>query len=750
MRRIFRLMQITDYASFDRLCAQNGIIEAYYDIRGVHHVASVEARCTLLNALGFQADSDAAVHTSLQQMQRRRWQEMVAPVTVYRENSHGQGIVLNLDEDQLNQPLQWLIRSENSESFQGRWELSAAQAEETIELNGRRLARLRAMLPPDLGPGYHRLELQQDGVTVEALLVVAPGTCYLPDIIQAGGKPWGISLQLYALRSRRNWGIGDFSDLQSAIRILAPLGIDSIGLNPLHALFSHLPENASPYSPSSRDFINHLYLDIESIEEFHSSEAALQRVNCDSFQNRLQALRDSPRVDYSGVCSAKLEVLKLCYQQFQQQADDQSARTRGFREFQANGSDALYRFALFEALQSHFHHQDSRIQTWQQWPQDYQTPDSNTVARWAAAHQGAIEFHQYLQWQAELQLSAVQQDCAELGMQIGLYNDLAVGNERFSSQCWAAPAQYALDTGIGAPPDDFSPAGQSWGLPPLIPHQLRADAYKSFIHSLRANMQHAGALRIDHVMGLMRLYWVPARHAADQGTYVSYPFDDLLGIVALESHRNQCLVIGEDLGTVPNEVRHALWVNNILSYRILMFEKNWDNGSFRLPADYPSLALCASGSHDLPTLRGFWSEADLDLRDELNLYPNDEMSEQQRELRRRDRAEILAALSRENLIDSASSYQDGSTTETDLNPLSKEMFVAVQRYLARSEACLMMVQLEDILGQTQQINVPGTIEEYPNWRHKIPLDLEDWRSLGNIEEFAATISHERSRSTQHD
>ena len=742
-------MALNDYASFDRLCAQNGIIDAYYDIRGVHHVASVDARCTLLNALGFKADSDAAVSASLQQMHQRHWQEMVAPVMVYRENSPAHGIALNLDEDQLNQPLQWLLQRENGESIQGSWLLNADQVEETIEFNGKRRSRLRVQLPADIGQGYHRLQLQQDGASVEILLVVAPAACYLPDIIQAGGKPWGISLQLYALRSRRNWGIGDFSDLRAAIRILAPLGIDSIGLNPLHALFSQLPENASPYSPSSRDFINFLYLDIESIAEFHSSEAALQQVNCDSFQSRLQALRDSPQVDYSGVCSAKLEVLKLCYRQFQQQAGDhQSARLSAFEGFQASGGDALYRFSLFEALQSHFHQQDSRIETWQQWPQDYQTPDSTTVSIWAAANQAAIEFYQYLQWQAELQLSAVQQDCAELGMQIGLYNDLAVGNERFSSQCWAAPEQYALDTGIGAPPDDFSPAGQSWGLPPLIPRQLRADAYGPFIRSLRANMQHAGALRIDHVMGLMRLYWVPANHAADQGTYVSYPFDDLLGILALESHRNQCLIIGEDLGTVPNEVRHALWVNNILSYRILMFEKNWDNGSFTPPADYPSLALCASGSHDLPTLRGFWSETDLDLRDALKLYPNQEMSPQQRQLRRRDRSEIMTALSRENLLDPASLQQDDSSGATDVAHLSQPMFVAIQRYLARSEACLMMVQLEDILGQTQQINVPGTIGEYPNWRHKIPLNLEDWRDQGEIEHFATTISHERARSSR--
>ncbi|MDC1286357.1 4-alpha-glucanotransferase [Gammaproteobacteria bacterium] len=733
-------MALTDLENFDRLCALSGIVDSYYDIRGVHHVASVDARRTLLGALRVAANSDEEVNASLEAIWRRDWQPTVAAVLVYRESDEPHDIILTLDQDQISQPLHWQVDTESGETYHGSWEFNVDLAIDDSELDGKHRLRFRVPLQADTGLGYHRLYLQLAGRKVESLLIVAPQTCYLPDAIEAGDKTWGVSLQLYSLRSRRNWGIGDFSDLQAAVETLAPLGIDCIGLNPLHALFSHLPENASPYSPSSRDFINPLYLDIEAIEEFHGSDAARQLVHSDHFQARLQALREPQLVDYSGVWCAKLEVLELIYRQFRRElADSASPRAQSFRKFQACGGDALFKFALFEALQVFFHDQDAAIETWQQWPEAFHDPESTPVAEWAATQQDTIEFYQFLQWQAELQLSSAQQDCARRGMQIGIYNDLAVGNERFSSQCWAEQEQYALGTGIGAPPDDFSPAGQSWGLPPLIPQRLREQAYHPFICSLRANMRNAGALRIDHVMGLMRLYWVPANYAADQGTYVTYPFDDLLGILALESQRNRCLVIGEDLGTVPDEVRHALWVNKILSYRILLFEKDWQVGSFKPPSDYPPLALCASGSHDLPTLLGYWQEADLAIREALKLYPCAESAQQQRHLRQRDREEILIALARENLLEENS--EDRAQPEGELN---SERMIAIQRFLARSQACLMMVQLEDLLGQTQQINLPGTIDEYPNWRHKIPLDISDWCAPGGIEPIAAAINHERS------
>jgi (1->4)-alpha-D-glucan 1-alpha-D-glucosylmutase len=733
-------MPLTDLDSFTRLCAESGIVDAYYDIRGVHHVASVDSRRALLAALQIPAASDAEVRASLADRHRRAWQTVVAPVMVLRKTDAPPTVRLTLDESRLQAPLRWRIRLEDGTRHAGSWQFDVEQAIAHGELDGRRLWRFTVTLAINPEPGYHRLELQFGDNTVESLLIIAPPTCYLPRVIDGGARCWGVSLQLYALRSARNWGIGDFTDLHTAIEILAPLGADSIGLNPLHALFPQLPQNASPYSPSSRDFINPVYLDIDLIAQADGSDEWHRLVHSEPFQSRLRSLRERQRVDYSGVWALKLEALALLYRQFRRTLDDgESERAQNFRAFQAARGDALYRFALFEALQARFHAEDSALQTWQQWPAEFHDPHSAAVAEWSATHRAQIEFHEYLQWQADQQLSALQHRCIQQGMHIGIYNDLAVGNAGFSAACWAEQSQYALDTGIGAPPDDFSPTGQAWGLPPLIPRQLQATAYDAFIRSLRANMRHAGALRIDHVMGLMRLFWVPEGHAADEGTYVTYPFEELLGILALESQRNRCLVIGEDLGTVPDEVRHALWVNRILSYRILLFEKDWQAGSFKAPADYPALALCASGSHDLPTLRGYWREADLELRETLDLYPSGEVGQQQRELRRRDRHEILAALVREDLLDpeTATKYQSADSFDTGL-------LLALQAFLARAPACLMMLQLEDLLGQTQQVNLPGTIEEYPNWRHKIPLALEDWRGAEQIRRIASTINRERS------
>jgi (1->4)-alpha-D-glucan 1-alpha-D-glucosylmutase len=372
------------------------------------------------------------------------------------------------------------------------------------------------------------------------------------------------------------------------------------------------------------------------------------------------------------------------------------------------------------------------------WPDAFHNPESNSVTSWAKSNLDKIEFHTYLQWLSVTQLSAVQQNCQNKGMHMGLYNDLAVGNEPFSSACWAEQTNYGLDIGVGAPPDDFNLLGQNWGLPPQLPQLLSDDRYRLFINTLRANMRHAGALRIDHVMGLMRLYWVPEGYTADLGVYVIYPFNDLLGILSLESQRNRCLIVGEDLGTVANEVRHQLWLKKILSYRVLFFEKDWQQNTFKSPSEYPQHALCTSGSHDLPTMKAYWQGLDLDLRDELNLYPSDDVKHQHRHARGHDIHAIKQALNHEQLI-SDEDLQDDSKTE-----LSPQMFQAIQCFLARSQSLLMMVQLEDIFLQTNQLNVPGTVNEYPNWRHKISVELENWIEGGEIENLANSIGRERN------
>ena len=734
---------ITDFDSFNHLCWLSGITESYYDIRGQHHVADFEAKHSLLAAMQISVESDADVYAELDRIGLHDWQAPVPGVLVYQLSDTSQSITLTLKHDQTGREIEWQLIEETGQSYHGEWLFESHQATDERELNGEKLFRFEALLPRVSATGYHHFSIRlNDGSTAETSLVATPETCYQPAEFESGNKVWGIGLQLYSLRSKHNWGIGDFTDLKALIDILAPMGVDVIGLNPLHTLFSHLPENASPYSPSSRDFLNPVYLDIESIDEFKCCEEARKLVFSEDFQKKLRSLRDANLVQYSEVWSLKLTVLKMLYQQFRKNMFDEALETlEGFRQYQIDKGTDLFNFALFEALQAHFYEQDSTRKYWPRWPQEFQNSDSQSVTDWAKSNLEAIEFHQYLQWRTEQQLSAANHQCKLQEMRIGIYNDLAVGNEPFSSSCWADQPQYALDIGIGAPPDDFNLLGQNWGLPPQIPHQLKKHQYRLFIQTLRANMHYAGALRIDHVMGLMRLYWVPENYAPDRGTYIAYPFEDLLGILALESQRNRCMIIGEDLGTVPDEVRHQLWLKKILSYRILFFEKDWHQGSFKPPDEFPPLALCTSGSHDLPTLTGYWQSADLNLRERLNLFPSDEIKNQQWHARGRDRYEIKAALHKEGLI-SDEVLQDDSTV------LSNELFLSIQRFLARSRSQLMMVQLEDILLQSEQMNVPGTIDEYPNWRHKIAIDLEDWLEQSEIEQFASAISLEREQSNQ--
>jgi len=733
-------MSITDHEGLDALCASCGIVLDYYDIRGQRHEPSVDVKLSLLAALRLPVDSDDDIRCRLQQVESRKWQTVVAPAVVRRQNDLPIRLTLTLDASQIDSAITWQLNEEVGQHRHGEWKINPADAIDESVVDGTRLMRFEVTLPGLTDTGYHHLVIKAgDSARAQTTLIVAPETCYQPPELADGTKIWGISLQLFSLRSERNWGIGDFTDLQSVVEIFAPLGINVLGFNPLHALFPHLPENASPYSPSSRDFLNPVYLDVEAVDEFKNDLEVQHLVKTSEFQAGLQALRELELIDYRKVWAAKLEVLGMLYQGFKKiRHDAEAPRVRAFLEFQDAGGEDLLKFALFEALQASFHRQDADIDCWQEWPEACRDPESETVARWADEHGDEIEFHQYLQWNAEQQLSAIHENCQRHDMCIGIYRDLAVGNAQSSAQCWAEQADYALDIGIGAPPDDFNANGQNWALPPLRPQALVDQAYRPFINTLRANMQNAGALRIDHIMGLTRLFWVPPNCTPEAGTYVSYPFADMMSILALESQRNHCLIIGEDLGTVPDDVRHALEINKILSYRILYFEKDWYHGTIRSPAEYPRYALCTAGSHDLATLRGFWQGTDLQLRERLDLYPSDEFRDQQRQMRHQDRLEILAALGRENLIASEENDDTGAVKD-----LSSELALSIQRFLARSQSMLLMVQLEDLLLQVNQVNMPGTIDEYPNWRGKLPANLEDWLNQVELDDFALAVNVER-------
>ena len=716
------------------LCEQVGLATRYHDFWGTERVVDAGALRDLLAAMGLQAADEDQARAAADALRQRQAGRCMEPVIVARQSQMAAGVsvAVRLPAGQRADECLWSLEGEGGERHGG------LLADTPVDHDGLH----RITLPASLRLGYHRLVLQQGrsgggAVLATSLVILCPDRCWEPPRLKDGERLWGPCIQLYALRSGRNWGIGDFSDLKRLLEIVATQGAGFVGLNPLHALFAHEPERASPYSPSSRNGLNALYIDVEAVADYAECAEAAERVHAPDFQQRLAALRDKEFVDYDGVAAAKHEVLRLLYAHFRRRhLEADTRRGRAFRQFQQMRGPDLRAQALFDALQAHFHAQDRHIWGWSLWPQAFRDPKSREVADFAREHEAEVEFFEYLQWQAELQLHAAHARAESLGMAIGLYRDLAVGVNEGGAETWQHQSLYALGVHVGAPPEEYNLTGQDWGLPPQIPERMREQAYGSYIETLRTNMRHAGALRLDHVMALMRLYWVPPGRGAKAGAYMSYPLEDLLGIMALESHRHRCLIIGEDLGTVPPRMREAMREWGILSYCPLFFERG-EGGSFKRPAQWHPHALAVVSTHDLPTLRGFWRGDDVDLRHQLHLFPTEEQRDQQVVSRALDRAQLLLALEHEGLQPEGTSVHPPSMHDT-----TPAFTNSVYRYLARTPAQLVGVQLEDVTQQIIQVNVPGTREDqFPNWRRKLNTPLEllaaDPRLLGLAESICA-------------
>ena len=723
------------------LARSHAIDLEYHDIWGRVHRSSPAALRALFACMDIDASTDAAAAQRLQETLAARWQEVVAPVIVLREDAAPWRVRVQLDEAMLRQSLRWVVEEEQHRRHEATFVPGTLpRCGEAIVASGTRIAvELELHLPLPLG--YHELTLciEQQAIAT-ALLAVVPARCYQPEAIAQQRRVWGVAAQLYAVRSGRNWGIGDYTDLRCLVEFWGARGASIVGLNPQHALFAGKPEHCSPYSPNSRLFRNWLYIDVEACEDFARCERARTLVASPAFQTRLRALRASDFVDYVGVARAKREVLELVYAEFRaRELERSSARARAFRDFQRARGERLRSFASFEALAEHLAAASQPSDRWQSWPEAFRDPGSAAVRRFCDTHLDRVEFFEYLQWIADAQLDAAGKRCFELGLGVGLYEDLAVSADRGGSETWINQRTFALNASIGAPPDELNLRGQNWGLPPFVPARLRAARYAPFLEILRANMRHAGALRIDHVMALMRLYWIPAGASGADGVYVRYPFSDLLGLVALESHRNRCMVIGEDLGTVPDEVRQNLEAAGVLSYRVVYFERD-RHGDFKPPGWYPRQALVVASTHDLPTVAGWWREHDIAVRTALALYPNDALRESQIAGRTEDRGRLLAMLAREGLLPPGVSANPYELLEP-----SAELIAALHAYLASTPACAMTVQLEDLLAAVEQVNVPGTVTEYPNWRRKLALALEDYAADPRIDTTIRTLTRLRPR-----
>ena len=723
-------------AAIRRLANCYGIEADYLDYAGQRHATSDETLEKLLTTLGLSLDGD--LEALANELETGDWRRVLPPVQVLCEDAEAFGIELSLPVVNAQADWQWSLQLESGGRQAGVFRPAALPSVAERHIDAIQYRRWRLPLPL-VDTGYHHLELAPvgGGPGATCWLIVTPASCYLPPTLQRDGRRWGPTLQLYGLRSHRNWGIGDFTDLGNVVDLAAEAGAALVGVNPLHTLFPDKPEQCSPYSPSSRLFLNILYIDVEAVADFQDGTAARALVAGQDFLSRLEQLRGSELVDYSAVAAAKLAALRQAFAHFcEHHLRPGTARAGDFQHFRQVGGAMLEQHALYEALQAHFHAADAAVWGWPAWPADFRSPDAAAVGAYGAAHGDEIDFYIYLQWLAERQLAGVaQRSGPSLG--IGLYPDLALGIDPGGAEAWSNQGCYAQGAHLGAPPDDFSFGGQDWGLLPLISQQLRATAYAPFIATLRAVMRHAGALRIDHVMALQHVFWVPAGSPPAAGAYVRYPFDEMLGILALESRRNHCLVIGEDLGTVPEGFRQAVVARGVLSYRPLFFERS-DDGGFQPASAYPRQALAVVGTHDMSTLYGFWQGCDIDARAALGLFPTLAQHEGAVIARAEDRVRLLLALQRAGLLPEGIGVR-----AIDLPVMTAELMLAIYAYLAGAPAMLLGVQVEDIFGVLQQANLPGSPASYPNWRRRLPLAIESWSADARWQALAQRLRRER-------
>jgi 4-alpha-glucanotransferase len=698
--------------------AQAGGIETeYWDVWGRRHLASPEVQRAILKSLGMDG------HESLED-------GALPPTVVLSTGEVPHEIVVSLPTAHLDAPATIEIRLEQGGSRQFPIALAeVAVSEETI-LRGQRFWRKRIPLPGDLPLGYHELSFRiGSDASSTTRLIVCPSRAYQPAWLESG-KAAGIAISLYGVRSRRNWGCGDTTDLKAVIDWgVQEAGVSFIALNPLHAIANRQPYNTSPYLPNSVFYRNPIYLDIGQIEDFPSCERAQALLQSPGVQREIGALRATELVEYERVHRLKQRFLKLLFRTFLEEWARDTERARELRHYINSEGDLLHRFAVHAALDEYIHKEHPEVWNWRSWPEPYQDPDSAASKEFARKHWRAILFHKYVQWQLDRQFASAQEHARRRGLSIGLYHDLALATDRFGCDLWANRDFYVSGCRVGAPPDIFSPKGQDWSFPPPNSERHYEDGYRLFAESIRKNCRHGGALRIDHVMRFFHLFWIPDGMQAVDGTYVRDRHRELFSILALESVRQQVLIVGEDLGTVPDEVRETLHRYGILSYGLLYFEQDRE-GRFHPPGEYPRDALVSATTHDLPTLAGFWLGRDIDARRDAGLLPDEAACQRMREERAVEKQRMLDVLATQGLLPDWF-----PRNASDVPELTGELHNAVVGLLASTPSKLMLLNQEDLLKETEQQNLPGSTAQYPNWRRKMKCAVEELGVSPEVQAF---------------
>ena len=688
-----------------RLADRVGIIGEYVDQTGKERRKTTdETREALLTALGFDVGSEEAARAALREMEEGEAARLLAPVRV--------ATVEQLAQEGI--PLPAAVAGSPAWTLTITFEDGATR---TLEGRLRRSGRapLRIALPDDLPLGYHTLELTlgaDAGQTARQSLIVVPERCPSPETVLRGERAFGVTANLYTVRSARNWGVGDCTDLATLLEWTASVGGAFVGVNPLHALRNR-GGDISPYSPVSRVFRNPLYLDVEAVPEFARSEEAQERCSTREMRSAIAARREDGRLDYEAVMRLKMPALEALHRSLVQQHRGRgTARGKAYAAYLAEQGQPLEDFATFCVLEEHFR---GDAESWREWPEPYRDARSDTVAEFRGQHAEQVDLHRWLQFELDRQLGEAALRARNAGMPIGLYVDLAIGTSPAGSDPWVEPALFLSGVSIGAPPDPYSATGQNWGLPPIDPRRLAADGYGYWIRLVRASLRHGGALRMDHVMGLFQQFWIPEGRTGKEGAYIRFPSDALLGILALEATRAGAVVVGEDLGTVPKDVPPAMERWGVLSSKVLYFERT--EKGFHPSRSYAPMALATANTHDMPTLAGFWEGSDVALRREAGLIGSARAEKAERNAREKDRKALIERLQEEGVL------AEGELPERDV-----AIRAAVHAFLRRTPSWLVGLSLEDIVGEREPVNLPGVgPDKFPSWTRRLAMPLERLR-----------------------
>ena len=675
------------------LATRLGIVSEYVNQAGRNVPTSDATREALLAVMGFDAPSEDAARGWLDELEHEERALILEPVRVVeRDDPTANHVRVRLPSGVSAADVRLTLTEEAGQVWHVKKNIARSG---TLEL------------PTRLPYGYHRLEGEVRSASGEwradQALIVVPSTCVTPAMSLEQRKVMGVVANLYSLRREQDWGIGDLGTLMSLVEWGAARGAAFVGINSLHALFNRGSE-VSPYSPVSRLFRNAIYIDVDAVPELAHSDGAKTILNASDTRRALRELRAATMVDYDGVITLKERVLAELHRTFRERG---GPRAHEYDDFVRLRDPDLTLFATWMAIA-----EDSGVPDWRRWPEALRSPDSPAVAAFRSARADRIDFYRWLEFVTQQQLAAVALRARVLGMDLGVYQDLAIGTHPGGGDTWSNPELFLSGASVGAPPDPYSATGQNWGLPPIQPKALRGQRYRYWIQLLRRAFEHAGALRIDHVMGLFRMFWIPDGGTGKDGAYVRFEAGDLLGILALESVRHAALVVGEDLGIVPAEVPPALRKWGLLSSKVLLWERDQDG--FKPAVSYPSLALATANTHDMAPLAGFWSERDLELRKQVGLVRTSREVRQEKRQRAADKDALLRRLG----LAPPPHYDEARST--------RRLTAAVHEFLGSTPAALVGESLDDLTGETEPVNVPGVgPDTFPSWRRKSRMTMEE-------------------------